>query len=48
MADKLMYEVDCESCGGVDVHESREGAEGRAEQHIDKTGHDCSIDIVSM
>lgn len=48
MADKLMYEVACDSCGEVDIHESREGAEGRAEQHIRQTEHDCSIDVVNL
>jgi hypothetical protein len=48
MADKLMYEVACESCGEVDVHESREGAEGRAQRHIEQTGHDCDVGVVSV
>jgi hypothetical protein len=47
LEDKLLYEVACESCDGVGVHESREGAEGRAERHVDLTGHDCDIVVVS-
>lgn len=48
MADKLMYEVNCESCGEVDVHETREGAQGRAERHIDQTDHNCDIGVVNF
>jgi reverse gyrase len=46
MEDKLMYEITCEDCGVVDVHETRSGAEGRAERHIDQTNHECDIVIL--
>lgn len=45
LQDKLMYEITCEACGVVDVHESREGAEGRAQRHIDQTSHECEITV---
>ena len=41
-----MYEIACESCGVVAVHETRIGAEGQAERHIDQTSHECSIVIL--
>jgi len=47
MQDKRLYEVACEICDDVGVHESREGAEGRAERHIERTGHDCEITVMS-
>lgn len=48
LADILMYQVACESCGEVDVHETRSGAESRALSHINQTGHDCDIDVVNQ
>jgi hypothetical protein len=47
MEGKLLYQVDCETCDAVGVHESRSGAEGRAERHVDRTGHDCEITVTS-
>jgi len=47
MQDKRLYEVTCEACDDVGVHESREGAEGRAERHIERTGHDCRIIVMN-
>ncbi|MFT4921474.1 MAG: hypothetical protein ACI8XM_000671 [Haloarculaceae archaeon] len=47
LENKLMYEVTCDTCGLVDVHETREGAEGHASSHIDQTSHDCDIAVTS-
>lgn len=42
-----MYEIHCESCGDIGIHLSRTGAETAARLHVDGTGHDCSIDVVT-
>lgn len=47
LEDKLLYEVTCRDCDDVGVHESRAGAEGKAERHVDLTGHDCEIGVLN-
>lgn len=42
-----MYEIQCGTCGKVGFHPSRIGAECRAEGHIDETGHDCDVVVMS-
>lgn len=39
-----MYEIQCETCGQLGVHESREGAQSRAEQHANRTDHSCYVE----
>lgn len=42
-----MYEIVCDSCGSIGIHPSRLGAEGRAERHVEETGHDCDVEVMS-
>jgi hypothetical protein len=43
MYTKIMYEFDCETCGRRGVNATRQGAESRAERHVDETDHSCEI-----
>lgn len=45
-APKRMYEIVCDSCGSIGIHPSRLGAEGRAERHVEETGHDCDVEVM--
>lgn len=43
-----MYEIVCETCGQVGFHPSRAGAEGRADAHVDETGHACTVETMDI
>lgn len=38
-----MYEITCERCGKIGIHPSRVGAESRAKNHTEETGHSCEV-----
>ena len=44
---RTMYRIVCETCGEFGVHESRIGAESRAERHTTETDHTSRIESVS-
>jgi hypothetical protein len=39
-----MYEIHCEDCDVIGFHPSMTAAEARAETHVHKTGHTCSVE----
>lgn len=43
-----MYEVTCETCGQIAVHERRSGVESRAKQHMERTDHSCTIKVLDV
>lgn len=39
-----MYEVNCQNCGRIGFHPSRTGAELKAKNHGEDSGHEVEVD----